>query len=85
VGNIVTLRLSDGRVLSERVDYPRGHARNPLADAEVEAKFRNLAEPVLGQARAEAALRRLWQLEKDQPVAGLLPLIEVLPMKHRSD
>src|SRR3989442_7247281 len=35
VGNIVTVRLRDGRTLSERVDYPRGHAQNPLTDAEV--------------------------------------------------
>src|SRR5207247_6863506 len=30
VGNIVTLRLRDGRTLSERVDYPPGHGPNPL-------------------------------------------------------
>ena len=77
VANIVTLRLRDGRTLSERVDYPRGHARNPLSDHEVEIKFCALTEPVLGRARTEAALRELWQLDHAGRVAQFLPLVEV--------
>jgi 2-methylcitrate dehydratase len=77
VANIVTVRLRDGRTLGERVDYPPGNAKNPLTDAEVEAKFCMLAEPVLGRTRAPAVLRWLWQLEKVRRVAELLPLIEV--------
>ena len=77
VGNIVTVRLKDGGALSERVDHPRGHARNPLTDAEVEAKFCALAEPLLDQTRARAALRWLWKMEEARHIAELLPLIEV--------
>jgi 2-methylcitrate dehydratase len=73
VGNIVTVRLRDGRTLSQRVDYPRGHAQNPLSDAEVEAKFLALAGPRLGRERAEAVLRWLWRLDQardwDAPVS----------------
>jgi 2-methylcitrate dehydratase len=76
VGNILTVRLRDGHTLSERVDYPRGHARNPLTDAEIEAKFYTLAEPLLGRPRAQAALRWLWQLDDARSVAQLMPLIE---------
>jgi 2-methylcitrate dehydratase len=77
VGNILSVRLRDGRTLSERVDYPRGNAKNPLTDAELEAKFYTLAEPLLGRARAGAALGRLWQLEQVHRVTEILPLIEV--------
>ena len=77
VGNIVTTRLSKGRVFSERVDYPRGHARNPLSDAEVEAKFHNLADAVLGQERAEAVLRSLWRLDEACEWRALISSIEV--------
>ena len=64
VGNIVTVRLANGRAFSERVDYPHGHSRNPLADGEVETKFHNLADPVLGPERADAVLHRLWRLDE---------------------
>ena len=76
VGNIVTVKLRNGRVLSERVDYPHGHARNPLTDAEVEAKFHSLADCRLGAGRAEAALRWFWRLEEARDLDALMPLLQ---------
>jgi 2-methylcitrate dehydratase len=76
-GNIVTVRLSGGRVLSERVDYPRGHARNPLTDAELEGKFHALVDSRLGTERADELLRILWHLEQPDKIKTLLPLMEV--------
>jgi 2-methylcitrate dehydratase len=63
VGNIVTVRLRDGRALSERVDYPLGHARNPLSDVQMEGKFHALTDARLGPKRASAILRQVWELE----------------------
>jgi len=40
-------------------------------DAQIEAKFRSLAEPVLGPQRASAVLERLWRLETLPDVAPL--------------
>jgi 2-methylcitrate dehydratase len=77
VGNIVTVRLRNGRAFSERVDYPRGHARNPLTDAEVEAKFHQLADPVLTRGRAEPVLRWLWHLDEAREWRSLMSLLEV--------
>lgn len=77
VGNIVTVRLSNGRAFSERVDYPRGHARNPLTNAEVEAKFHSLASAILSRERADLALRRLWELDKVYEWRTLTSSIEV--------
>jgi len=71
-GNIVTVRLRDGRTLSERVDFPRGHAQNPLSDAEVEAKFHALAGARLGPGRADALLRWLWRLDEARDWGGLI-------------
>ncbi len=76
-GNIVTVHLRGGRALSERVDYPRGHARNPLTDAEVETKFHALADPRLGRKRADAVLAWLWRLEEASDSAALMPLVEL--------
>jgi 2-methylcitrate dehydratase len=63
VGNIVTVHLRDGRELSERVDYPLGNARNPLSDAQLEAKFHALADSRIGSARAAEVIRQVRQLE----------------------
>lgn len=77
VGNIVTLRLRDGRTLSERVDFPRGHAQNPLSDAEVEAKFQTLAGARLGAERSDALLRWLWRLDEARGWGELKSLMHV--------
>jgi len=76
-GNIVTVRLRDGRTLSERVDFPRGHAQNPLIDAEVDAKFLALAAPRLGRERADAVLRWLWRLEEARDFGALMSLMHL--------
>ena len=36
----------------------------PLTDQELEQKYRELAEPVIGKAKTEALLKDLWTLEK---------------------
>ena len=76
VGNIVTLRLRDGRILSERVDHPRGHAQNPLNDAELEAKFRELAGSRLERHRADAVLHWLWRLQEARSWEPLMALLK---------
>jgi 2-methylcitrate dehydratase len=51
------------------VAYHRGHWKNPMTDAEIEAKFRSLAAPVLTPARTDRLLERLWRLD-EVPDAG---------------
>ena len=76
VGNILTVHLRNGRTLTERVDFPRGHARNPLTDAEVEGKFHSLADPIVGADRASAVCGAVWKLDQPQNVEDLLPLLQ---------
>ncbi len=71
---VVTITTTDGRELTEQLDYPKGDPRNPLRDEEVEAKFDALAEPVLS-ADARARLKQaVWELEIPRPVTELLDL-----------
>jgi len=44
--------------------YPKGHRQNPLDDAELEAKFRQLAAEMLPEPQCRAALAQLWSLEQ---------------------
>ena len=42
--NYVTVETTDGRSFDGMVDYPKGDPRDPMTEAEVEAKYRALAE-----------------------------------------
>jgi 2-methylcitrate dehydratase len=64
VANIVHVDLVDGRRLTWRVDYPMGHAKNPLKDSQVEEKFCALVEPILGSERARRIVDVVWKLDE---------------------
>jgi len=77
IPNRIRITQRNGEILEDEVTFPRGHARNPLTDAEVETKFRALAEPLLGQARIAEILDRCWNLEQQTDIGALLRLFEV--------
>ena len=54
----IRLELNDGRVFEYEQPLRKGDPEQPLTDEELDAKFRELAEPVLGNGPAEA-LRQL--------------------------
>ncbi|MCS6850992.1 MAG: MmgE/PrpD family protein [Gemmataceae bacterium] len=66
IPNRLTITLRDGRQLVREVEFPRGHAHNPMSDAEVEQKFRRLVEPRCGPERASRMLTQLWGMEAAQ-------------------
>lgn len=59
------------------VKYFKGHARSPLTDAEVEAKFRRLVEARMGHEEAGALLQALWRLDESNDVRTVLDLMRV--------
>jgi 2-methylcitrate dehydratase PrpD len=62
----VTAVLADGRRETVRVEHAIGSLQRPLTDAQLDAKFMSLVEPVLGASKAldvRAACRRLAQME----------------------
>jgi 2-methylcitrate dehydratase len=75
IPNRVTVTLTDGKQLVKEVECPRGHARNPMSNEEVEAKFRRLAEPRYGKERVHKILTACWNLEKVQSAGELLKLL----------
>ena len=72
VANIVHVDLADGRRLTKRVDYPLGHAKNPLKDSEVEGKFNSLVVPALGEERAKQIVDLVWKLDEAKNVDELM-------------
>lgn len=76
IPNRITLTLNDGRTLVKEVEFPRGHAGNPMTDGEVEAKFRRAVEPRYGANRATAILAKCWELENLTSVTDLIRMFD---------
>jgi 2-methylcitrate dehydratase len=75
IPNRITVTLKNGKQLVREVEFPRGHNLNPMSDAEVETKFRTLAEPHCGKERADRILAACWELEKLKDAGELLALL----------
>jgi 2-methylcitrate dehydratase len=70
----VEIETADGRTLSRRLDYPKGDPRNPLTDAELDAKFDALAAPVLSEGAAGRLKDAIRHLEERDSVTELMSL-----------
>jgi len=70
-----TIRLRDGRELSTFVDYPRGHAKNPMPDEELIGKFRDVAGVFLSGERMNRLIEQVFELENLGDVSALTGLL----------
>ena len=70
----VTAVLVDGRRVHVRVDHAIGSLENPLTDIQLEAKFKSLVTPVLGEAKARDITAACWRLGSLADVRDLLDL-----------
>ncbi len=68
----VEVVLRDGRALVSEPARARGNPDNPLDDAELRTKYRELAEPVLGAERASAIERCVADVDRDAHASGQL-------------
>ena len=88
VGNPVTIRTTDGRSYSARVDIPRGDPSLPLTDDELLKKFRDCARSQLRATDIERSVDVVLGLEKMADVGTLTailrsPLRETAPIGPR--
>lgn len=77
VPNRVTVLTTDGRTLEREVRFPRGHARNPMTDGEIVAKFRANVDGRWKPERAERAAKLIGRLHDDETAFASL-LADVL-------
>lgn len=78
--SVVEIRLADGRCLRREVAMPKGHPLDPLSDAEVEAKFRSLCDPVLPAGQGQKLAETLWALDELADVNILTDQFRTLPV-----
>jgi len=71
IPNDITITCADGTKVNKRVDFPRGHAGNPMTDDEVVAKFRRMAKGIISDATADRILDQAWKLDTMKDVGPL--------------
>ena len=74
---IVEVTLTDGTLLSERVEHVRGTPENPMTRQEVVAKARELMSPVLGATTCSTLIEHILALDSVKDIRDLRPLLQV--------
>ncbi|MBT9503302.1 MAG: MmgE/PrpD family protein [Burkholderiaceae bacterium] len=70
----VTAVLSDGRRVHVFVEHAIGSLARPMSDAQLEAKFRGMADQVLGAERCSALIAACWGVGGAADVGALAEL-----------
>jgi 2-methylcitrate dehydratase PrpD len=70
----IAITLDDGRRLDHAVRHNKGTPAKPMSDAEIEAKFLELAEPRVGSDVAGDVVHRCWELERCGDVGAIARL-----------
>ena len=72
IPNHLKIELADGTKLDKRVDFPRGHAGNPMTDDEVVDKFMRNAAGVVSDETAKKIIDLSWRLDELDSITPLL-------------
>ncbi len=78
-GAQVEIETTTGNLLTSRVQSRKGDPEAPLSDDELEAKYKELAAPILGTERSDRLLRLLWNIDKESGMQTLREAISEGP------
>jgi 2-methylcitrate dehydratase PrpD len=73
---IVAIETTDGRKARHRTYAVRGTPDNPMDQAEVEAKARDLVVPIIGPERAEKLIAAVAAIENVRNATELRPQLQ---------
>lgn len=59
----LTLKLKDGRTLTKHIENAIGSVQTPMSDAQLEAKFSDLADGILAKDRARRLMDLCWKVD----------------------
>jgi 2-methylcitrate dehydratase len=71
IPNRITVTTTAGDREVREVRHPRGHARNPMTDEEVVAKYRRNVEGRLDAERVASVERLVWDMDQDESLQAL--------------
>jgi len=61
---IVEVTMQDGTRLTKHVEHAVGNIARPMTDAQLEEKFRDLANRVIASERAEEIIKKCWEFDR---------------------
>lgn len=67
----LTVKLKDGRVLIKHIENAIGSVENPMSDAALEAKFKDLAQGILPADQTAKLIELCWNVEKQTDMASV--------------
>lgn len=76
----ISIAMRDGSVARDEISHPIGHAKNPMEDEQINAKFEELADALEAPEAARELRDSLWSLEKESNVATLVESLAALRM-----
>jgi 2-methylcitrate dehydratase len=68
ISEIIT---KQGKRFQCRVDYPRGHARNPMTDEEITEKFKSMAKKHMDDSQIKKIINAVFELDKLDDIGKL--------------
>jgi len=68
---ISEISTKQGKRYSCRVDYPRGHARNPMRDEEIVEKFKSMAAKHMGDEHMKQVIDSVFELDRLDDIGKL--------------
>ncbi|MFP3606453.1 MmgE/PrpD family protein [Paraburkholderia sp. SIMBA_053] len=75
---IVIVQFRDGETIEERVDYPKGHPRNAMSDAEFAAKTIDCATFAAAALSADTAARLIETAHRLETLADSAELLKIM-------
>jgi 2-methylcitrate dehydratase len=73
----IEVKTKQGERYVEAGSYPKGHAKNPMSEAEVETKFRKLCKGNVSNRVCDSIMGAVWKLDEAQDIGELLQLIQM--------
>ena len=71
-GGISEIRVKQGGTFKKRVEYPKGHLMNRMADQDLEEKFHGMAEKFMTERRIKEVIATIYELEKLNDIGKLM-------------
>lgn len=68
------VRLKNGQETSLNVEHAIGSLQRPMTDDDLDAKFHDLADPVLGSTQVETLIQACWALAQAEDVSSITAL-----------
>jgi len=79
----LTAILTDGRRVHVRVEHAIGSLQNPMTDAQLDAKFHGLSDPILGARQTRDLISSAWAIGNAPDVRGLTSLAKPISSSAR--